>query len=313
MQLAARARTLSCNALAFVLMLTVAACAGGGGSSPPAPLAISPTAVSLDAGMSKTFVASGGTPPYTFSVDSGTGTVTSTGIYSTPGAAGTADVRVTDSGGQHADASITIDAALAFTSGPTTIDGGQTLSLSGTGGQGPYTYSVVSGPGTVNASTGLFTAPASPGSTVVQVSDANGGTFQITIKNNATLGISPTAVTLDAGMSKSFVASGGTPPYTFSLLSGTGTLTSAGAYSTPGAAGTADVRVTDAIGQHVDATVTIDSALGFAPGPTGVDGGQTLNLSGTGGQGPYTYSVVSGPGAVSASIGVFTPSTPGST
>src|ERR1700740_2442323 len=118
MQLAARARTLSCIALAFVLMLTVTACAGGGGSSPPAPLNISPTAVSLDAGMSKTFVASGGTSPYTFSVVSGTGTVTSAGTYTTPDAAGSADVRVTDSGGQHADATVTIDAALAFAPGP---------------------------------------------------------------------------------------------------------------------------------------------------------------------------------------------------
>ncbi len=271
-------------------------------------------AASLDAGMSKTFVATGGTPPYTFSVVSGTGTVTSAGTYTTPGAAGSADVRVTDAGGQHADATVTIDAAVAFAPGPTTIDGGQTLTLSGTGGQSPYTYSVVSGPGTVNASTGVFTAPGTPGSTVVQVSDANGGTNQITINNYATLGISPATATLDAGMSKTFVASGGNPPYTFSLVSGTGTVTADGAYSTPGAAGTADVRVTDAIGQHADAIVTIDSALGFAPGPTAVDGGLTLTLSGTGGQGPYTYSVVSGPGTVNASTGVFTaPSTAGST
>ena len=54
-------------------------CGGGGGSSPsPAPppppsLSISPTAASLDVGMSKTFVASGGTPPYTFSTRFGDG------------------------------------------------------------------------------------------------------------------------------------------------------------------------------------------------------------------------------------------------
>jgi len=290
-------------------------CGGGGGSSPPAPLTIAPTAVTLDAGMSKTFVASGGTAPYTFSLDSGSGTVTSSGTYSTAGAGGgSADVRVTDSGGQHADATVTIDAALAFAPGATTLDGGQTLALAGTGGQGPYTYSVVSGPGTVNASTGLFTAPATAGSTVVQVTDVNGGSAQITITNNATLGISPAAVTLDAGMSKAFIASGGTPPYTFSLLSGTGTVTAAGTYTTPAAPGTGDVRVTDAIGQHVDAIVTIDSALGFAPGPTVVDGGLNLNLSGTGGQGPYTYAVVSGPGTVNPSTGLFTaPTTAGST
>jgi hypothetical protein len=264
--------------------------------------------------MSKTFVASGGTPPYSFSVVSGTGSVNANGTYTTPAAAGTADVRVSDAGGAHADATVTIDSALGFSSGPTTVDGGLTLALSGTDGQGPYTYSVVSGAGTVNASTGLFTAPATAGSTVVQVTDANGGAAQITITNSAVLGITPTSVTLDVGMSKTFVPSGGTAPYSFSVVSGTGSVGPDGTYTTPGAAGSADVRVSDAGGAHADATVTIDSALGFSSGPTTVDGGLTLALSGMGGQGPYTYSVVSGAGKVNASTGLFTaPSTAGST
>ncbi len=238
-------------------------CGGGGGSSPPPTpppppsLSISPTAASLDVGMSKTFVASGGTPPYTFSVSSGTGSVTSAGTYSTLSAAGTADVRVTDSGGQHADASVTIDSAVGFVPGATTADGGLTLALSGTGGQGPYTYSVMSGAGTVNASTGLFTAPATAGSTVVRVTDANGGTSQISINNYAALGVTPPSLTVTAGAGQTmqFSGTGGSGGYTYTLVSGPGTLSPTGIYTAVNTSGTATVQVTDSLGTSTMATV----------------------------------------------------------
>jgi hypothetical protein len=207
--------------------------------------------------MSKTFVASGGTPPYTFSVFSGAGSVTASGTYSTLGAAGTADVRVTDSGGQHADASVMIASAVGFAPGATTADGGQTLILSGAGGQGPYTYSVVSGAGTVNVSTGLFTAPATAGTTVVQVADANGGTSQISINNYAALGITPPSLTVTAGAGQTmqFSGTGGSGSYTYNLVSGPGTLSPTGVYTAVNTSGTATVRITDSLGTSAVATV----------------------------------------------------------
>jgi hypothetical protein len=207
--------------------------------------------------MSKAFVASGGTPPYTFSLSSGTGTVTSTGTYSTPGVAGTADVRVTDSGGQHADATVTIDSAVGFKSGPTAVDGGQALTLSGTGGQGPYTYSVVSGPGTVDASTGSFAAPSTAGTTVIKVTDANGGTSQITLTDYATLGITPPSITVTAGAGQTmqFSGFGGSGGYSYALVSGPGQVSPAGLYTAVNTSGTATVRVTDSIGGTATAAV----------------------------------------------------------
>ena len=179
------------------------------------------------------------------------------GTYSTLNAAGTADVRLTDSGGQHADASITIDSALGFAPGATTADGGLTLALSGTGGHGPYTYSVVSGAGTVSASTGLFTTPATAGSTVVQVADANGGTSQISINNYAALGVTPPSLTVTAGAGQTmqFSGTGGSGGYTYTLVSGPGTPSPTGIYTAVNTSGTATVQVTDSLGTSALATV----------------------------------------------------------
>ncbi len=46
------------------------------------------------------------------------------------------------------------------------------------GGTPPYRFSVVSGSGTIDAGTGVYTAPAVPSSDTIQVSDAAGGTAQ---------------------------------------------------------------------------------------------------------------------------------------
>ena len=144
----------------LVGMTLLAGCGGGGGSSSPSMLTVSPSSVALDAGMTKTFAAAGGTPPYTFSLVSGTGSMTAAGSYSAPIVAGSAVVRATDSGSQHADASITVNAPVGLSAKAPTMDGGTSQTLLPSGGQNPYSFSIVSGLGTVDAATGQFTAPA---------------------------------------------------------------------------------------------------------------------------------------------------------
>ena len=47
----------------------------------------------------------------------------------------------------------------------------------------PYTFSILSGVGAINSSSGLYTAPATPGTTYVLVTDKQGSTAKATVTN----------------------------------------------------------------------------------------------------------------------------------
>lgn len=53
-----------------------------------------------------------------------------------------------------------------------------TCTFTASGGTPPYRFSIVSGSGTINAETGVYTAPAAPSSDPIQVGDAAGGTAE---------------------------------------------------------------------------------------------------------------------------------------
>ena len=48
--------------------------------------------------------------------------------------------------------------------------------FSATGGKPPYSFSIVSGDGSIKTSSGIYTAPSSPGHDTVQVKDDEGAT-----------------------------------------------------------------------------------------------------------------------------------------
>jgi hypothetical protein len=81
--------------------------------------------------------------------------------------------------------------------------------------------------------------------------------------NNTPLQIAPGAVNVLTGGSVVFVAVGGQTPYTFSILSGIGSVQAiTGIYIAPGTTGSATIRVTDAAGTTSDATVTVQNGSG---------------------------------------------------
>lgn len=243
----------------------------------------------------------------------------------------------------------------AITLSPSTLPGGTRLTaysqaITGSGGTAPYTFALAAGAlptGLTLSSAGLLSGtPNTAGifTFTVRGTDANGCyadiAYTITIASAAScpaITISPAALgDMRVGVGDtSFVTlrgSGGTAPYTFSVVSGglpAGiVLHDSGSISgTPTAAGlsTFTVRGTDAVGCFAerDYTLAVNSAtcppLTLSPStlPTSAQGvAYTQAITGSGGSGPFTFAVTVGvlpTGLTLSSAGVLsgTPTVPG--
>jgi len=190
----------------------------------PPPLVVTCSAINMaTVGVpfnSPVMTVTGGTPPYTFSVSSGTlppGLTlnTSTGAISgTPTAPGTFTIKVTDANGaMGTGCSITVNPGppVVTCSAINTGTVGMPFNspaLTVTGGTAPYTFSVSSGtlPAglTLNASTGAITGtPTAPGTFTIKVTDANGA-----VGTGCTIVINPSFVCM---IPPSGTAIGGSP------------------------------------------------------------------------------------------------------
>nr|WP_051885233.1 putative Ig domain-containing protein [Lysobacter antibioticus] len=218
-------------------------------------LSMTPAAGTLSAtyaiAYSQTFVASGGTPTYAYSVSAGalpaglsldggtgvlSGTPTVTGLF-------TFSVRAVDSStGAGAPFARTQNyvlqvAAPTIVIAPATLPGAQTgvsynEALSASGGIGPYTFAVTAGAlpaGISLSSSGTIAGTPTAGGSfnfTATATDANGQTgsraYALTVAA-ATISVAPT--TLPAGgvaqvYSQTLTASGGTPGYSFAITAG---------------------------------------------------------------------------------------------
>jgi plastocyanin len=223
----------------------------------PLPLTLSPSSIAIQAGSSVTFTGEGGTRPYTFTKESGTGSITktsdTTALY-TSSVEGSAVVKVTDSHSRTDTASVTIDPPPAppLNLGPASVnvEAGDIQTFSASGGAAPYTWDVVQGaPGGTITQSGVYTAPTTSGTYTVRVTDHD-ATFRTATANvYDPLAISPNPTSVDAGAFVDFSASGGIPPYTFTLPTEFGELTPIDAdtvrYTAPGITGSETIRVTD--------------------------------------------------------------------
>jgi hypothetical protein len=288
----------------------------------------------VNASYTKTFAASGGSTPYTWSVTAGSPPAgltlaSATGILSgTPTTAGTSTftITVTDSASRtnSKSFSLTINADPTITTaslpaGDVGTAYSQTVAASGGSGNG-YTYSLASGTlptGLSLSSAGVIsgtptTATGSPFSFTVQVTDSVGGTgskaFSVTINPALAISTSSPMPVGDVGIaySQTFAATGGTGSLTWSVSAGSLpaglTLSSAGALTgTPTAAGTSNftIKVTDAAGAAP--TKAFALTINAAPSITtaSLPGGDltvaySQTLAASGGTTPYTWSITVG-------------------
>ena len=238
-------------------------------------LVISPQSASVPETNQMTFSATGGTAPYTFSMDSGLGIISSGGVYTAPLGIGTGYVKVTDFSGSSRIAQVTVTGEQALIISPSSLVmlTGSNFVFSATGGTPPYVFSKQSGNGTVTSG-GSYSSLGIPGIGVVRVTDENGtgdsSDAVITIVSIGPLAISPAVVTVEQGKSFTFAAIGGTPQYVYSIQAGSGFINSStGEYMAPVTLGTDIVRVTDSFLNSADATVNISPS---APNNLVVDG-----------------------------------------
>ena len=268
---------------------------------------ISPANKTLFKGESVQLSASGGTSPYAYTIDSGIGTVTTSGLYTAPNVIGNSVVKAIDFEGEIAYATINIANQISISPTSATLNEGETVQLTGSGGVPIYSYRIVTGSGSIDSSTGLYDSTGvGSGSAVVEVKDSVGNNAYSAIAINPSLAISPQLQTIGFSEQISFSSSGGSTPYTYSILSGSGTIgASTGVYISGTINDTVVVRVTDNISNIVDATITIvDSPQIIAPQSL-VSIGRSVTFTASNGTPPYTYSIVSGGGSIVGATGVF--------
>jgi hypothetical protein len=313
-------------------------CRYGAAPPPPPPPVPTITTTSLPGGTvgsaySQSLAASGGTPPYAWSLDAGTlppGLTLGPGgaLTGTPTSAGTSTftVRVTDDLDQTDTQELTLVVApppvptVTTTSLPGgTVGSAYSQSLAATGGTPPYAWSLDAGtlPAGLTLSPGgtLSGTPTSPGSSTftVRVTDD----LDQTDTQELTLVVAPPPVptvtttslpggTVGSAYSQSLAATGGTPPYAWSLDAGTLpaglTLSPGGTLSgTPTSAGgsTFTVRVTDDLDQTdtQELTLAVLDVLTITttslPGTT-IGQAYSQPVQAAGGTPPYSWSVVAG-------------------
>lgn len=248
--------------------------------SSTARLVLSPSAAILQINDSIPVEASGGAPPYTYSVISGDGSF-SGNVYTAPPAPGTARIVARDNVGATAEASFTIESAgtsLGITPSSQAVYTGESISFNAVGGTGPFEFSMGSNSsgGSINLTTGEYTAGSNSGGgsvtdevVVTDTSDLSTATATITVQAKP-LAISPDTITVYVNQSIELTPVGGDGSFNFSIsTNGSGGSVLGTTYTAGPVPGTDTVTMTDSYdGRTRSATITVvdtTTSIDYAP------------------------------------------------
>lgn len=258
--------------------------------------------------------------PLTWSLAFGSiGTInSSSGVFASGTSLGFFTVLVTDANGRMGSALGYVGfAVMVNPASPANQEYPNTIAFGSVGNGVPpsvFRTSFVASQATIDPATGVFTVArdAVAGTGTVTEVDAFGNTSTtsaITIVQRPS--IVPATVSVALNGTQQFSVNFGSGSDVFSLVSGTGAITSGGLYTAPASGiGTTDVvRVTDNNSTIDDATITIASDLSVNPNhsPEAVLVGTQRQFIGVNGRVPYEYSLLSGGGHVDLS-GLFSAS-----
>ncbi|HZL20484.1 MAG TPA: hypothetical protein VFG23_22325, partial [Polyangia bacterium] len=188
-----------------------------------------------------------------------------TGAYTVGALGGGTDVvTVTDSLGNTATAQVHVEAALTAPVATTTSPPRGTLTIGVSGGAAPlmYTLTTNGSGGSINATTGVYTAGALGKTTdVITVRDANGATVTVTVQVGSGLTIAPVAGPVQTAQQRTLDASGGSGSgFVWSVVSSGsgGTVVAAtGVYTAGPRAGTDVILVTDSVGNTAQISIPV--------------------------------------------------------
>ncbi|RYG86743.1 hypothetical protein EON77_03275, partial [bacterium] len=267
---------------------------GGGGGNPTVAVVVSPSAVTLAPGATRTFSASvTGTTNLGVTWTASAGTITTAGVYTAPSAVGTYTVRATSvaNPGVSSVATVTVRSgvsqAVSLTPPNATVVIGATqqFTATATGFSNSAVTWTASG-GTVS-STGLYTAPTVPGAYVVRATSVEDPSFgaEARITVTGAFSITSTGGNLGIGETRQFAATlpnGQTADVIWTASAGT--ISSTGLFTAP--SGTGSVTITAALrsdpSQRATTTVTITQiAVAVTPSTATVARGESLDFNAT--------------------------------
>jgi hypothetical protein len=193
---------------------------------------------------------------------------------------------------------------IGYPSPDTLIMAGTTFKYTVNGGKPPYSYTVVSGPGTV-AIDGTFSAGDITGNTLIDIADSASAVLRVKVRVNALLKSDPINAKILVNNSITFSTTGGVPPYSFYIENGTGFINTLGTYTANSTPGNASIKIYDSEGNFLTTTVQSNYPLKISPPTLDLNRGSTFLFSASDGFPPYSYQVI-GAGNINAITGSLT-------